>query len=204
MIYSHKAGPLDNIAYILANKNQAFIIDPAWEVPVLRRLLRQHQLILTGILLTHEHFDHVIGVPELLSDHPDIPVYISAAAVYTPPMPMKLTPITSASDLRLGDMPLQIIETPGHSPGGVCYKIGDQLITGDTVFINGCGRTDLPGSDPEALYHALFSVLWHLPDDTRLYPGHDYGPVQTDTWGNQKKTNPFLTHSDPLRLLKRL
>jgi hydroxyacylglutathione hydrolase len=87
---------------------------------------------------------------------------------------------------------IAVLHTPGHSPGGVCYRLGKQLITGDTVFVDGCGRADLPHSDVEQLYMSLFETLWPLPDDTVIYPGHDYGPTPTDTWGNQKKTNRFL------------
>jgi glyoxylase-like metal-dependent hydrolase (beta-lactamase superfamily II) len=91
--------------------------------------------------------------------------------------------------LKIGDIDVKVLHTPGHTPGGICLLVTDRyLLTGDTLFINECGRCDLPGSSIEAMFHSL-KMLGSLPDDIIVYPGHDYGPIPSDTLGNQKRTN---------------
>ena len=75
------------------------------------------------------------------------------------------------------DLEIRFLHTPGHTPGSQCFLIGDRLVAGDTLFVQGCGRVDLPGGDPEAMYHTLTGKLAKLPPDTVLYPGHHYGPT---------------------------
>ncbi len=99
---------------------------------------------------------------------------------------------THNQDITLGNETIKILHTPGHSPGGQCFYNAPHLITGDTLFVNGCGRCDLPGSDPEAMFNSLHEIIGKLPDDTIIYSGHNYGDPPTDTLGNQKKTNPYL------------
>ena len=94
--------------------------------------------------------------------------------------------------MELGELTFDVFHTPGHSPGGVCFKYGDDMIVGDTLFVDGCGRCDLPQSDVNAMYDSIHGVLMKLPDSTVIYPGHNYGPTPTDTIGNQKKTNRFM------------
>jgi glyoxylase-like metal-dependent hydrolase (beta-lactamase superfamily II) len=100
--------------------------------------------------------------------------------------------LNDGDQLELGALHFNVLHTPGHSPGGQCFLCENHLIAGDTLFIDGCGRCDLTGSDVEAMYHSIHGKLMALPDDTIIYPGHNYGPTPTDTLGNQKRTNRFL------------
>jgi glyoxylase-like metal-dependent hydrolase (beta-lactamase superfamily II) len=103
-----------------------------------------------------------------------------------------LVEVTQKDKLSVGKIDFDILYTPGHTPGCQCFLAQGHLITGDTLFINGCGRCDLPGSDPKVMYNSLYNVLMKLPDETVVYSGHNYGPTPTDTMGHQKQTNPYL------------
>jgi len=92
----------------------------------------------------------------------------------------------------LGRWCVEVIHTPGHSPDSVCFRYGDALFTGDTLFVSECGRTDIPGGDSVALWHSLFETLAKLPDDIVVYPGHDYGPTPSSTLGHERRHNYTL------------
>ncbi|MCP3912894.1 MAG: MBL fold metallo-hydrolase, partial [Actinomycetia bacterium] len=94
--------------------------------------------------------------------------------------------------LQLGSLEVRFLHTPGHTPGSQCFLIGNRLVAGDTLFVQGCGRVDLPGGDPEAMYYTLTGKLAKLPQDTVLYPGHHYGPSPTSTIGDELKQNHYL------------
>ena len=94
--------------------------------------------------------------------------------------------------LKVGNIEFECILTPGHTPGGQCFKYKNVLIAGDTIFMDGCGRCDLPGGDARELFKSLYTILTELPEDTLLYTGHNYGPVHFATIGEQQKTNPYL------------
>ena len=104
--------------------------------------------------------------------------------------------VSDADILQLGTVPLTIIHTPGHTPGGICILVNKTaLLTGDTLFIGDCGRTDLPGGDVSQMFHSLHEKIMKLPDELIVYPGHDYGNKPFDTLGNQKRTNKTLLES---------
>jgi glyoxylase-like metal-dependent hydrolase (beta-lactamase superfamily II) len=102
------------------------------------------------------------------------------------------TPVDGNSTVNVGDVPVRILHTPGHTPGSQCFLVGNNLISGDTLFIGSCGRVDLPGSNPEDLYYSLNQKLRALPDETVLYPGHNYSSESSSTLGREKKTNAFM------------
>ena len=190
--YQYALGPMDNLCYLLESEGDIFAVDPAWDPAYLSNEIRRLNGQLKGVLLTHGHHDHTNGVAALQSEF-TVPVYVSHQE-----LPQLLDSISTPvlffneASLVIGQHPIEVIPTPGHSPGCVCFRIGNILISGDTLFIDGCGRADLKGSDPEALYESL-DVLKKLPDEIVIYPGHDYGGSQTDTLKNQKKSNPYLT-----------
>ena len=99
-----------------------------------------------------------------------------------------------ASDdvLGVGEIPIRLLHTPGHTPGSQCFLVDGRLVAGDTLFLQGCGRTDLPGSDPDAMYDSLVNRLAKLPDDTVVYPGHLYSPEPSASLGETKRRNPVL------------
>ena len=190
-----KLGPLDNFIYFIGDKKtkQTAVVDPAWDVDYLCKTAEREGYEITDVYLTHGHPDHVNGLEEMLSYH-DVPAYISAheAFFYKPKHP-NLVEVENHDKLIIGNIEIECILTPGHTPGCQCFKHGDVLISGDTIFVDGCGRCDLPGGDAKVMYKTLYEIIKKLPDSTIIYPGHDYGPTPFATIGSQKKTNPYLT-----------
>ncbi|MDE2222594.1 MAG: MBL fold metallo-hydrolase [Candidatus Omnitrophica bacterium] len=194
LIQQYEIGPLNNFLYLLGDTQtkEMAVVDPAWDAPFLCEEAKRLGYKITKVFLTHAHPDHVNGLNELLGIH-QVPVYISEFEY--PPLRPKvpgLIDVTSEDKLSVGGIAFDILHTPGHTPGCQCFLAQGQLISGDTIFIDGCGRCDLPGSAPKEMYHSLYDVLMKLPDETVIYPGHNYGATPTDTLGRQKQTNPYL------------
>ncbi len=194
-VFQFEIGPMQNLQYLLIDEATrcAALVDPAWDVGFLLSQLTLHNVILDKVLLTHGHHDHVNGLPELVAHFPDIPVYLSAheAPFYTPSV-SRLIRTEHDEIIDLGHTQLRCMWTPGHTPGGQCFYTHPMLIVGDTLFVNGCGRCDLPGGDMDTLYTSL-KFLTTLPDDVLIYPGHSYSNRRSDLLGNQKLSNPYLS-----------
>lgn len=194
ILQQYQIGPLQNFLYFLGDPQtkDVAIIDPAWDVPFMEKQAQKQGFHITMVLLTHGHPDHVNGLNELLAAH-NVPVYISEheAALFKPKC-KGLKEIAPNQKIKIGNIEIECLHTPGHSPGCQCFLIGNQMISGDTIFVDGCGRCDLPGSDPKKMYDSLYNKIMKLPDDTIIYPGHNYGPMENDTIANQKRTNPYL------------
>jgi glyoxylase-like metal-dependent hydrolase (beta-lactamase superfamily II) len=103
-----------------------------------------------------------------------------------------LVKMDAGDTLQVGDLTVRFLHTPGHTPGSQCFLVEGNLVSGDTLFVNSCGRVDLPGSDPEAMYYSLNQTLRNLPDATVVYPGHAYSSESSSTIGAQKRTNMYL------------
>jgi glyoxylase-like metal-dependent hydrolase (beta-lactamase superfamily II) len=103
-----------------------------------------------------------------------------------------LVPVEGGSDVPVGNLRVKILHTPGHTPGSQCFLVDDALVSGDTLFIGSCGRVDLPGSNPEDMYHSLTNVLGALPDSTVLFPGHNYADRPRSTIGDEKRRNVMM------------
>jgi len=190
-------GPMDNLSPMIVDRqtNQAMIVDPAWDSGAIKAFMHQHQLHPVGILLTHSHVDHINALDDILK-HDDIPVYIHAdeyalsrVTIDNPVL------IDDGHSIAFADSQIRVIATPGHTIGSVCYLIEHQLIAGDTLFIDGCGRCDFTESDVDKMFSSL-AKLKKLADDTIIYPGHDYGQKSSDTIGHQKQSNPYLLIED--------
>jgi glyoxylase-like metal-dependent hydrolase (beta-lactamase superfamily II) len=207
-------GEMANLAYLIGSreKRQAFVVDPAWDVQGLLDLAAKDDIEVVGALITHYHQDHVggeifgqriEGLAKLLEVQP-MPIHVNK---HEAEGLIKITGV-SQSDLvqheggdllELGAVGVRLIHTPGHTPGSQCFHVEERdqsghLVSGDTLFLNGCGRVDLPGADPRAMYESL-ETLKQLPDDTTLFPGHLYSPEGHDSMGDQKRTNPYLRAS---------
>lgn len=187
-------GPMQNFIYFIgcAQTKQVALVDPAWDADGVLKQAVDKGYTITKILLTHGHWDHVQGVDEI-SQRLNVPVLISAeeAPFYLPEC-QNLQRIKDGDRIAIGNILVECIATPGHTTGGMCFHVENILLTGDTLFVNGCGRCDLPGGDDEALYHSLYEKILKLPDETLIYPGHRYGPWPHSTLEKQKKANPYL------------
>jgi glyoxylase-like metal-dependent hydrolase (beta-lactamase superfamily II) len=184
------------------------IVDPAWDVTNLVEHINNKGYNLTAALATHYHPDHVggsfgnnevEGVAKLMELNP---VKVHAHKLEVPGL-KKVTALSdsdivsveSGDTLKVGDIEIEFLHTPGHTPGSQCFRVKNTLISGDTLFINGCGRVDLPGSNSEDMYHSMCK-LCGLPDDTLLLPGHKYGHVPNATMGETKQMNTYLRIDD--------
>ena len=187
-------GPMENFVYLVGSKKtrEVFVVDPAWQVDTLLRTVKQEDLKIVGALVSHYHFDHTNGIEELLRSV-DVPVYVNKKDLpYIDAQKNVLKPVESGAKVKAGGVEIEMIHTPGHTPGSQCFHTRGHLVSGDTLFINACGRTDLPGGDAKQLYHSLTQTLMKMDDATVLCPGHNYADKPTTTMGEQKKNNPYL------------
>lgn len=181
---------------LLIVNGEAWIVDPGAEATFLAAQLKKRELPLGAILLTHAHFDHIGAVNELERRFPGVPVYVGEKdiPVLTHPfnqLPPDYPAIRRPENLRSAALleGVEVIDTPGHTPGGVCYHFVEDklLLAGDTLFAGSVGRTDFPGGDMATLMSSL-EKLKTLPDDTLVIPGHG----RYTTIGEEKASNPFL------------
>jgi len=187
-------GPMQNFIYLIGDPttHEAAVVDPGWEVPSILKVLQRDGYRLTHVFLTHSHFDHVGGLGELLKVA-DVPVHANRSELPAlKPYAAALKPTGHGEIVKVGTVPVQSIHTPGHTPGSHCLLVEGRLLSGDTLFIGGCGRCDLPGGDPAALYHSLTDRLKVLDGRTEVYPGHNYAPMPISTIEEEKRRNPFF------------
>jgi len=196
-----------NLIYLIGDRasGEAVVVDPAYSPSEILGTLEADGMHLTGVLATHYHADHVggdlvghqiAGIAELL-EQAQVPVHTNEHEVAwiertTGVGHSDLVGHASGDVLDVGEVAIRLLHTPGHTPGSQCFLVGERLVAGDTLFLRGCGRTDLPGSDPIAMYDSLLNKLARLPDDTVVYPGHLYSPEGSALLGDTKRTNPVL------------
>jgi len=196
-VHQFELGPWDNFIYLIGDKasRTCAVVDPAWDADVILEEASRLDVEITNVLCTHSHFDHVNRVEALLEKR-DIPVHMLGEEIDFAGFTCENLERRSPGDLlRIGEhLEVTMVHTPGHTPGSTTYRIRDAIVTGDTLFIQGCGRCDFVGGDPEVMYETLKSLTESLPDDTRMYPGHNYGPVTVSTLNEELKENPYLQH----------
>ena len=193
-IKSLKLGRMDNFIYLIKDKSSSRIavVDPAWDVPAIFKAAEEMEGEITDIYLTHSHYDHVNGVDEVLH-RTDARLHVNTIEDRFWGNAGRNAKLHRGGDrLQLGKTELLVHHTPGHTPGSVCYQIGNHLFTGDTVFVYGCGRCNLRGGDPEAMYHSLSHMAREFDPSTVILPGHDYATCATSTLGEQLAGNPFF------------
>tara|TARA_B100001778_G_scaffold326163_1_gene322477 strand:- start:357 stop:1031 length:675 start_codon:yes stop_codon:yes gene_type:complete len=199
-------GPMENFIYLLGSKKtrEVALIDPAWDVEGLLNHIQARDLKLSCVLVTHCHPDHVggsmgghsiEGLAEVLEKEP-VKTFVNKHEVdglkkVTGLSKIDMNIVDSGDHFKIGDNDIEFIHTPGHTPGSQCFKVNNSLISGDTLFVQGCGRVDLPGANSEDMFHSL-RKLSKLPDETIIYPGHNYGPKEYATLQEVKKINSYL------------
>jgi glyoxylase-like metal-dependent hydrolase (beta-lactamase superfamily II) len=193
-----------NFVYLIGDRTtgEALIVDPAYAVQDLLDVLATDGMKLTGVLATHYHPDHVggqmagfslEGISALLEKTP-VPVHLQKEEI---PWVERTTGV-GATDLvghnsgdvvKVGSVEVELIHTPGHTPGSQCFLVDGRLVAGDTLFLDGCGRTDLPGADPIAMYESLHTKLARVPDEAVLFPGHLYSQDPSQSMGDTRRWN---------------
>ncbi len=205
-------GEMANFAYLVGSREtrECLLVDPAWSVDALLDQAEADGMRVTGALVTHYHQDHVggsifgmeiEGLARLMARAP-VPVHVhtheaEGVRKVTGLSASDLVSHESGDALELGGVRVRLLHTPGHTPGSQCFLVEEagapgRLVSGDTLFLGSCGRVDLPGGDPEAMYDSLKNKLGALPDDTLLFPGHFYAAEPSSTIGEQKRKNPYL------------
>lgn len=197
------ASQMVNFVYLIGDRlsREALVIDPAYAVSELLDIAKQDDMKVIGALATHYHADHVGGSmmgmniegAARLLQLTDIPVHIQTDEA---PWIQRTTGIQqdslqlhcSGDKVAVGEIEVILLHTPGHTPGSQCFLVNNMLVAGDTLFLEGCGRTDLPGSNPEQMYESL-QLLGKLDDDVIIYPGHQYSIPKCMSMGEVRNTN---------------
>ena len=201
------ASQMANFTYVVGDAltREVVLVDPAYAPQDHLAFLETEQLTLVGIIATHYHADHiggnlmghvVSGIAEIAA-LVNVPIHVQASettwvtkgtGVGVPPV----LPHEPGAVIMVGAIPITLLHTPGHTEGSQCLHFEGRLISGDTLFLSGCGRTDLPGSDPREMYRSLQERLAHLSDDTLIFPGHFYSPEPFATLGDVRAHNAVL------------
>lgn len=187
-------GPMENFVYLIGDPatREALVVDPAWQVDTLLSQARNDDMKIVGALISHHHGDHTNGIDELLESF-DCPVYVNKHdAEFVRNAGDNLVKTDNGQEIKVGGLAVKLLHTPGHTPGSQCFHVANHLVSGDTLFIKGCGRCDFPGGDPEQMYYTLTQKLMRMDPGTVLLPGHNYAEKPTSTLGEEKTTNPYL------------
>ena len=184
---------------------EALVIDPAGDIDIILEEAAKQKFRITKIVNTHGHIDHIMGNAEL-KEKTDAAIIIHEADAQfmtgyshstlsmfnANPSPPPDLIVKEGETILFGGGELRVIHTPGHSAGSICLYAPGYVFTGDTLFVEGVGRTDLPGGSQPMLLHSIAKKIFSLPDETVVFPGHNYGYKPTSTIGDEKKNNPFL------------
>jgi glyoxylase-like metal-dependent hydrolase (beta-lactamase superfamily II) len=193
-----------NFCYLIGDRRsgEAVVVDPAYDVGGVLGVLEADEMHLIGVLATHFHADHVggdlmgypvEGVTSLL-ERVQVPVHVQRDEARWMVLSSglsedELSKHDSGDVVEVGELEIELVHTPGHTPGSQCFSVAGRLVSGDTLFLEGCGRTDLPGGDPEQMYESLTTRLARFGDDTLLYPGHLYSSEPSATLGATRLNN---------------
>lgn len=204
------ASQMENFVYLIGDKKsgECVVVDPAWNVQDILNIAQTDNMRITGALATHYHPDHIgghvygmniEGLAELIKLNP---CKVHAHKLEADGI-KQITGISksdiekheSGDVVNAGDIDIKLLHTPGHTPGSMCFKLKSSLVSGDTLFLNGCGRVDLPGGNSDDMYHTITQCLSKLDDDTIIYPGHAYGG-EHEPLSEVKKINPMMRVKD--------
>jgi hydroxyacylglutathione hydrolase len=181
-------GTFQNFAYVIGDEKTrvAAVVDPAWEVDKLLRICADQSLKVSYVINTHSHHDHVQGNDDVVKRAG------AKIAAFGNSRLRKDLSLEDGQVLEIGSLRASIIHTPGHCPDHICILVDGKLLTGDTLFVGECGRTDLAGGNPGDMYDSLFHKILPLQDSIEVYPGHDYGSKPSSTIGFEREHNYTL------------
>lgn len=182
-------GKMANFTYLIIDneEKEIAIVDPSWDLEKIFEIINKNKYKVTYIINTHSHFDHVLGNDQIIA--------ITKCKVIQHKNSLEKHDISvnDGDKFMIGKTIVQVLFTPGHSKDSICLIVDFKIIiTGDTLFVGNCGRTDLPGSDPEEMYNSLFRKIIKLDNNMIVYPGHNYGYKPTSTIEEEKKNNYVL------------
>jgi glyoxylase-like metal-dependent hydrolase (beta-lactamase superfamily II) len=187
----------DNFSYLVIcpQTGKALGVDPGMSPESMLRVIRSRELTLVILANTHGHRDHIAGNGEILK--------ATGAKLAANPLDVPGVEIAlgEGSRLQIGEITVEVLHTPGHTPGSLVFHPPGALIVGDTLFVTRCGRADFPGSDPAALYHSLLRLA-AFPPETKVFPGHDYGPKPCSTIAFEREHNEYMRCPDLESFLK--
>jgi hydroxyacylglutathione hydrolase len=184
----------DNFSYVIycPVHKKAAIVDPGFDATNSLQFIASKDLMIEYIVLTHYHSDHSAESTRIKNLFPSLKIVASEEDGKKLPIKPDVI-VTDASQLKIGNIHLDFLLTPGHTKGGICIIVDEKaVLTGDTLFIGDCGRTDLPGGSLAEMFTTLHEKIMRLPDGLIVYPGHDYSEKSFDSLGNQKRTNRTL------------
>jgi hydroxyacylglutathione hydrolase len=178
----------DNFSYIIADDitKEAVVVDPSFNTDAIIKIVKEQNLNLKYIINTHHHMDHTAGNEDVRSS------FSAKVVAHKLAKSHKDISLVDGDIIKIGKVVIKVIHTPGHTPDSICLLVDGKLLTGDTLFVGECGRTDLPDGSSEDMYHSLFDKLMKLDDAIEVYPGHDYGPNPRSTIGIERKNNYTL------------
>jgi glyoxylase-like metal-dependent hydrolase (beta-lactamase superfamily II) len=201
------ASQMANFVYLIGDEEQraCMVIDPAWDIRGILDVVDKDEMTLAGALVTHYHPDHIggnifghdiSGLGELLSQRP-VKVYVNeleseGVKFVSGISDSDIVKQRGGDEIEIGNTKVKLLHTPGHTPGSQCFLAEGALVSGDTLFIGGCGRVDLPGGNSEQLYYSLTQILGKLPEETLLYPGHDYSSKPVSTIADENRENYYM------------
>ncbi len=182
-------GKMANFTYLIIDneEKEIAIVDPSWDLEKIFAIINKNQYTVTYIINTHSHFDHVLGNDQIIA------VTKCKVIQHENSLEKHDISVNDGDKFMIGKTIVQVLFTPGHSKDSICLIVDSKIIiTGDTLFVGNCGRTDLPGSDPEEMYNSLFEKIIKLDNNMVIYPGHNYGYKPISTLEEEKKNNYVL------------
>ena len=200
-------GPMANLVYIIGDPSthKAAVVDPAWDIDRILKYTEGQGYTIERILITHYHQDHLGGnlMGQSIQGAAELVGRVKAKVYVNKHEAEGVKKVSGLSDsdlvkveagdvLKVGNLEVKCLHTPGHTPGSQCFLVDGNLISGDTLFVNSCGRVDLPGANPADMYHSLNHTLKNLDDTTVVYPGHAYSEESSTTIGDQKRHNMYM------------
>ncbi len=179
----------DNFSYLIADDStrEAAVVDSSFNAGEIIRVLKAENLRLNYVISTHSHSDHTAGNAELRS------MFGAKTVAHRLSRINADVAVDDGDVIRVGSVLIKVIYTPGHTPDSICLLVdGKKLLTGDTLFVGECGRTDLPGGNSRSMFDSLFNKILKFNDDVEVYPGHDYGLKPSSTIGEERRSNYTL------------